>query len=125
MARKTRRIIAIKNKKEKIPVLKMTPIEFRNMRKTFLLREETKNNELKHNKWEEIRKLIESNNQPTEEKRAKENELFKIILKCDDLLIKINDELTNIEKIEEKEKQQENKSSESKTETIEIININN
>lgn len=125
MARRTKRVITIRNKKEKMPVLKMTPVEFRNMRKTFLLKEETKNSEIKHKTWKEIKKLIETNNKPTEEKRVRENELFKIILKCDDLLIKINDELIKIEKLEEIEKQQENKSNESETETIEIIDFSN
>ena len=95
MARRTKKLAIIKN--EKKPKLTMTPLEIRNARKSFLMREELRNEELKHNKWDEIKKLIENDEFPTEEKKVKENELFKIILKCDEELIKINEELTKIE----------------------------
>lgn len=105
MARRTKKLAIIKN--EKKPKLTMTPLEIRNARKSFLMREELRNEELKHNKWDEIKKLIENDEFPTEEKKVKENELFKIILKCDEELIKINEELTKIEMIEADERHQE------------------
>ena len=99
----------------------MTPLEIRNARKSFLLREELKNEELKHNKWEEIKKLIESDELPTEEKKVKENELFKI-----------NEELLKIELMEDDEKHQEalrntieiKDDDDDEVEIIEIINLN-
>lgn len=131
MARRTKRIIINKNKEEKKPRLTMTPLEIRNARKSFLLKEELENEELKHNKWEEIRKLVESDELPTEQKKLKENELFKIILKCDEKLIELNEELMKIEKIEEDEKHQEAldnmieiKDDDDEVEIIEIINLN-
>ena len=131
MARRTKRIAIIKNKEDKKPRLTMTPLEIRNARKSFLLKEELENEELKHNKWEEIRKLIESDELPTEQKKIKENELFKIILKCDEKLIELNEELMKIEKIEEDEKHQEAldniieiKDDDDEVEIIEIINLN-
>lgn len=107
MARRAKNIAIVKKKQEKKPKLTMTPLEIRNARKSFLMREELRNEELKHNKWDEIKKLIENDEFPTEEKKVKENELFKIILKCDEELIKINEELTKIEMIEDDERHQE------------------
>ena len=107
MARRAKNIAIVKKKQEKKPKLTMTPLEIRNARKSFLMREELRNEELKHNKWDEIKKLIENDEFPTEEKKVKENELFKIILKCDEELIKINEELTKIEVIEADERHQE------------------
>ena len=75
MARRTKRIVINKSKEEKKPRLTMTPLEIRNARKSFLLKEELENEELKHNKWEEIRKLVESDELPTEQKKLKENEV--------------------------------------------------
>ena len=131
MARRTKRIAIIKNKEDKKPRLTMTPLEIRNARKSFLLKEELENEELKHNKWEEIRRLVESDELPTEQKKLKENELFKIILKCDEKLIELNEELMKIEKIEEDEKHQEAldniieiKDDDDEVEIIEIINLN-
>lgn len=131
MARRTKRIVINKNKEEKKPRLTMTPLEIRNARKSFLLKEELENEELKHNKWEEIRRLVESDELPTEQKKLKENELFKIILKCDEKLIELNEELMKIERIEEDEKHQEAldniieiKDDDDEVEIIEIINLN-
>lgn len=107
MARRAKNIAIVKKKQEKKPKLTMTPLEIRNARKSFLMREELRNEELKHNKWDEIKKLIENDEFPTEEKKVKENELFKIILKCDEELIKINEELTKIEMVEADERHQE------------------
>lgn len=107
MARRTKRVAIIKTNNEKKPKLTMTPLEIRNARKSFLMKEELRNEEIKHNNWEEIKKLIENDDFPTEEKKTKENELFKIILKCDEELIKINEELTKIEMIEADERHQE------------------
>lgn len=131
MARRTKRIIINKNKEENKPKLTMTPLEIRNARKAFLLREELRNEELKHNKWEEIKKLVESDDLPSEEKKVKENELFKTVVKCDEELIKINEELLKIELVEKDERHQkaldeiiEIKDDSEEVEIIEIINLN-
>lgn len=107
MGRRTKRIAITKMKEERKPILQMTPLERRNVRKSYLMREELRNEELKHKKWEEIKKLVESDDLPTEEKKTKENELFKTILKCDEELIKINEELTTIETTEAEERHEE------------------
>lgn len=131
MGRRTKRIAIVKPKEEKKPRLTMTPLEIRNARKSFLLREELKYEELKHNKWEEIKQLINSDELPSEEKKVKENELFKTVINCDEELIKLNEELLKIELIEKDEKHQkaldemiEIKDDSDEVEIIEIINLN-
>lgn len=131
MGRRTKRIAIVKPKEEKKPRLTMTPLEIRNARKSFLLREELKYEELKHNKWEEIKQLMNSDELPSEEKKVKENELFKIVVNCDEELIKLNEELLKIELIEKDERHQkaldeiiEIKDDSDEVEIIEIINLN-
>lgn len=131
MGRRTKRIAIVKPKEEKKPKLTMTPLEIRNARKSFLLREELRYEELKHNKWEEIKQLMNSDELPSEEKKVKENELFKIVVNCDEELIKLNEELLKIELIEKDERHQkaldeiiEIKDDSEEVEIIEIINLN-
>lgn len=131
MGRRTKRIAIVKPKEEKKPRLTMTPLEIRNARKSFLLREELRYEELKHNKWEEIKQLMNSDELPSEEKKVKENELFKIVVNCDEELIKLNEELLKIELIEKDERHQkaldeiiEIKDDSDEVEIIEIINLN-
>lgn len=131
MGRRTKRIAIIKPKEEKKPRLTMTPLEIRNARKSFLLKEELRYEELKHNKWEEIKQLMNSDELPSEEKKVKENELFKTVINCDEELIKLNEELLKIELIEKDEKHQkaldemiEIKDDSDEVEIIEIINLN-
>lgn len=131
MGRRTKRIAIVKPKEEKKPRLTMTPLEIRNARKSFLLREELRYEELKHNKWEEIKQLMNSDELPSEEKKVKENELFKIVVNCDEELIKLNEELLKIELIEKDERHQkaldeiiEIKDDSEEVEIIEIINLN-
>lgn len=131
MGKRTKRIAIVKPKEEKKPRLTMTPLEIRNARKSFLLREELRYEELKHNKWEEIKQLMNSDELPSEEKKVKENELFKTVINCDEELIKLNEELLKIELIEKDEKHQkaldemiEIKDDSDEVEIIEIINLN-
>lgn len=107
MARKTKRIAIIKNKEDKKPKLTMTPIEIRNARKAFLLKEELKNEELKQKKWEEMKKMAELKEMSPDEKQVIHNELFEEILNYDEKLFEINEELIKIERIEKDEKHQE------------------
>lgn len=107
MARRTKTVAIIKNKEAKKPKLTMTPIEIRNARKAFLLREELKNEELKQKKWEEMKKMAELTEISPDEKQVIHNELFEEILSYDEKLFEINEELIKIERIEKDEKHQE------------------
>lgn len=107
MARKTKTVAIIKNKEAKKPKLTMTPLEIRNARKAFLLKEELKNEELKQKKWEEMKKMAELKEMSPDEKQVIHNELFEEILNYDEKLFEINEELIKIERIEKDEKHQE------------------
>lgn len=111
MARLTKTVVSKKkkqdNKQEKKPRLTMTPLEIRNARKSFLLKEEMKNEEKRADAWFKLLELEKSREFATVEKKEKEDKLFKIISEADDELLKLNDELTVIEKQEDEEKHQE------------------
>lgn len=111
MARRTKNLKNLTkkqdNKQEKKPRLTMTPLEIRNARKSFLLHEELKNEEKRADAWCKLLELEKSREFATIEKKEKEDKLFKIISEADDELLKINDELTVIEKQEDQEKHEE------------------
>ena len=107
MARRTKTVAIVKNKETKKPKLTMTPIEIRNARKAFLLKEELKNEDLKQKKWEEMKKMAELTEISPDEKQVIHNELFEEILNYDEKLFEINEELIKIERIEKDEKHQE------------------
>ena len=135
MARRSKQIIVTKKKDNLKPMtvqkqakLTMTPLEIRNARKSFLLKEELSYEEKKHNAWEELLKLERETEFPTEEKKLKEKELFKIVINADEKLIEINEQLIKIEKLEEDERHQEAlkntiKIDDDSVEIIEVINI--
>lgn len=111
MARTTKNIVSKKNKQvnkqEKKPKLTMTPLEIRNARKSFLMKEEMKYEQKRAETWQKLLELEGSREFATIEKKEKEDKLFKIISETDDELIKINEQLTVIERQEDDEKHQE------------------
>lgn len=111
MARVTKSIVSKKNKQgnkqEKKPRLTMTPLEIRNARKSFLMNEEIKYEEKRAEAWFKLLELEKSREFATIEKKQKEDQLFKTISEADGELLKINDELTIIEKQEDQEKHEE------------------
>ena len=120
----------IKYKEEKKPKLTMTPIEIRNARKAFLLKEELKNEELKLKKWDEMKKMSKLTDMSPDEKQVIHNELYEDILSYDEKLFEINQELIKIERIEKDEKHQaalddimEIRDEDDEVEIVEIINL--
>ena len=111
MARVTKNIVSKKNKQfnkqEKKPRLTMTPLEIRNARKSFLMKEEMKYEEKRAEAWFKLLELEKSREFATIEKKQKEDQLFKTISEADEELLKINEELTVIEKQEDKERHEE------------------
>ena len=88
-------------------LLQRWAIEIRNARKSFLLHEELKYEELRNTKWIKAKNLIESEELPSKEKKKLEEQLFNEIVLADEELIKINDELLIIERQEADERRQE------------------
>lgn len=111
MARLTKTIANNKkkqvNKQEKKPRLTMTPLEIRNARKSFLMHKEMEYEEKRADAWYKLLELEKTREFATTEKKEKEDKLFKIISDADEELLKLNEELTVIEKQEDDEKHQE------------------